>query len=84
MAFCRLIAALSETDPGRKGSLLRRAETITAGRLMLPAGGSPMGLENERRALGVLHGAKTPFLEPLYSKNGHSLPRQARDRYGKC
>jgi hypothetical protein len=71
MAFCRLIAALSETDPGRKGSLLRRAETITAGRLMLPAGGSPMGLENERRALGVLHGAENAFFEQFYTETDH-------------
>jgi hypothetical protein len=82
MAFCRLIAALSETDPSRKGSLLRRAETITAGRLMLPAGGSPMGLENERRALGVLHGAKTPCLSIILLKL-ITLPRQARDKHRK-
>jgi hypothetical protein len=30
-----------------------------------------MGLENERRALGVLHGAENAFFEQFYTKTDH-------------
>lgn len=40
------------------------ASTIKRSRLTLPAGGSPMGLENEKTALQILHGAASQLTHP--------------------
>ena len=64
LGYCRLMAALSSKDVDEKRALLERAGSIAAARLREPAGGSPLGVANERAALQLMHGAAAQLTGP--------------------